>query len=358
MLVFDGSMGANLQTLELTAEDFGGARYEGCMDALCLTPTGRPCPTAPRISERRLRRHRDQHLPGQPLAAAGVGPGRHARYGINFAGAAHRPPRVRRLGSSRTADRGSSPASIGPTGFLPSSDDPTLSNVRFETLVEIFAEQTRGLLEGGADLLIVETQQDILETKAAMIRRAAAFASLGRTRAAAGAGLARHQRPHAARHRRRRGADHSRRPGRRRHRPQLLDRPRAHARANPLPGPEHPHARSASSPTRVSRSTWAAARRSIRSSPTAWPRRSPSSSRTSASTSSAAAAARPSSTCERSSSGSGRRAPRPRADGRLAAARRQLDSRLRPAPEPTADAGRRASQYAGQSQGQAAAAGR
>src|SRR2546427_13252183 len=42
VLVFDGSMGATLQTLELTAEDFGGVRYEGCIDALCLTRPDAP----------------------------------------------------------------------------------------------------------------------------------------------------------------------------------------------------------------------------------------------------------------------------------------------------------------------------
>ena len=31
VLIFDGSMGATLQTLELTADDFGGSRFEGCM---------------------------------------------------------------------------------------------------------------------------------------------------------------------------------------------------------------------------------------------------------------------------------------------------------------------------------------
>src|SRR5579859_2411156 len=42
VLVFDGSMGANLQDLELSADDFGGARYEGCMDALCRTRPDAP----------------------------------------------------------------------------------------------------------------------------------------------------------------------------------------------------------------------------------------------------------------------------------------------------------------------------
>src|SRR5207253_6316235 len=66
--------------------------------------------------------------------------------------------------------------SMGPTGFLPSSSDPTLGNITFAELVESFREQARGLVEGGADLLIIETQQDILETKAAIFGARAAFA--------------------------------------------------------------------------------------------------------------------------------------------------------------------------------------
>src|SRR6185437_3915143 len=66
-------------------------------------------------------------------------------------------------------------------GFLPSSDDPTLSNVTFDTLVTTFAEQAEGLITGGADLLIIETQQDILDTKAAMIGARRACAKVGQT---------------------------------------------------------------------------------------------------------------------------------------------------------------------------------
>src|SRR5262249_2454745 len=71
--------------------------------------------------------------------------------------------------------------SIGPSGFLPSSDDPTLSNITFDRMVSTFKEQARGLLEGGADLLIIETQQDMLETKATMLGARKAFAATGRT---------------------------------------------------------------------------------------------------------------------------------------------------------------------------------
>ncbi|MGI8714355.1 MAG: homocysteine S-methyltransferase family protein [Solirubrobacteraceae bacterium] len=57
---------------------------------------------------------------------------------------------------------------IGPTGLLPASDDPTLGNISFADLRTVFAEQATGLIEGGVDLVIIETAQDILELKAAV----------------------------------------------------------------------------------------------------------------------------------------------------------------------------------------------
>src|ERR1700745_2030163 len=65
--------------------------------------------------------------------------------------------------------------SIGPTGYLPASDDPTLGNITFRALVDVFAEQAQGLIEGGSDLLIIETAQDILEVKAAIFGAREAF---------------------------------------------------------------------------------------------------------------------------------------------------------------------------------------
>src|SRR4029434_4188850 len=53
--------------------------------------------------------------------------------------------------------------SMGPTTKLPS-----LGHISFLDMKASFAEQTRGLIDGGADLLIVETCQDILQTKAAL----------------------------------------------------------------------------------------------------------------------------------------------------------------------------------------------
>ena len=71
--------------------------------------------------------------------------------------------------------------SIGPTGYLPASEDPSLGQIRFGELVEVFAEQAAGLIDGGADLLIIETAQDILEVKAAIFGAREAFQSTGRT---------------------------------------------------------------------------------------------------------------------------------------------------------------------------------
>jgi 5-methyltetrahydrofolate--homocysteine methyltransferase len=70
--------------------------------------------------------------------------------------------------------------SIGPTGHLPASDDPTLGRITFRELVAVFAEQAKGLVDGGADLLIIETAQDILEVKAAVFGARRAFEEAGR----------------------------------------------------------------------------------------------------------------------------------------------------------------------------------
>ena len=70
--------------------------------------------------------------------------------------------------------------SIGPTGFLPASDDPTLGQITFRELVEVFTEQASGLVNGGADLIIIETAQDILEVKAAIFGAREAFKQTGR----------------------------------------------------------------------------------------------------------------------------------------------------------------------------------
>src|ERR1700716_1621994 len=151
VLIFDGSMGATLQSLELTADDFGGTRYEGCMDALCLT---RP--------DAQAGLHRGFLAAGCDVVETNTFQASRLRleewgladktHAINYAGAAIARAECDIFERADGRPRFVAGA-IGPTGFLPSSDDPTLSNITFDQLVETFAEQAQGLVDGGADLL-------------------------------------------------------------------------------------------------------------------------------------------------------------------------------------------------------------
>lgn len=58
--------------------------------------------------------------------------------------------------------------SMGPTGYLPSSNDPDLGQKPLDEIREAFMLQAEGLILGGADGLLIETSQDILEVKLAI----------------------------------------------------------------------------------------------------------------------------------------------------------------------------------------------
>jgi len=58
--------------------------------------------------------------------------------------------------------------SMGPTGFLPSSNDPDLGQIPPEKIREAYSLQAEGLILGGVDALLIETSQDILEVKLAI----------------------------------------------------------------------------------------------------------------------------------------------------------------------------------------------
>jgi 5-methyltetrahydrofolate--homocysteine methyltransferase len=68
---------------------------------------------------------------------------------------------------------------MGPSGKLISVEDPQMSDIRFDDLVDVFREQAVGLIEGGVDLLLIETSQDILEVKAVILGIQAAFDETG-----------------------------------------------------------------------------------------------------------------------------------------------------------------------------------
>ncbi len=177
VLVFDGAMGTNIQRYHLRPEDFGGGALEGCNDHLVLT---RP-DVIREIHESFLAVGCDvvetctfQSTPHR-LREWGIEPKTHE---LNVTAA-----RLARAACDRfaTADQPRFVAgSIGPTGMLPSSSDPLLSNITFEALAANYHSQARALVEGGVDVLLVETAQDILEVKAAIIGFERLFAELGR----------------------------------------------------------------------------------------------------------------------------------------------------------------------------------
>jgi 5-methyltetrahydrofolate--homocysteine methyltransferase len=55
--------------------------------------------------------------------------------------------------------------SMGPTGYLPSSNDPDLGQIPLDEILQAFELQAEGLILGGVDALLIETSQDILEVK-------------------------------------------------------------------------------------------------------------------------------------------------------------------------------------------------
>ena len=84
-----------------------------------------------------------------------------------------------------------------------------MSRLGFADLVPVYREQAASLIEGGVDVLIIETQQDILETKAAVFGARAAAAARGSPGRDHDHRLARRHRADAARNRRRGGARQS-----------------------------------------------------------------------------------------------------------------------------------------------------
>ena len=165
VLVFDGAMGTNIQRYHLTPDDFGGRDLEGCNDHLVLT---RP-DVIQAIHESFLAVGCDvvetctfQSTPHR-LREWGIEEKTHA---LNVQAA--------RLARA-ACDKFATPeqprfvaGSIGPTGMLPSSSDPMLSQITFRALEDTYYAQAKALVEGGVDVLLVETAQDILEVKAAI----------------------------------------------------------------------------------------------------------------------------------------------------------------------------------------------
>src|SRR6266516_3947674 len=178
VLIYDGAMGTNIQRYQLGAEDYGGPATEGCNEYLVLTKPSIIEEIHSGFMEAGCDVLETDSFTGSRLKLDEYGLGA-LTHEVNLTAA--------RIARS-IADRYSTPeqprfvaGSIGPTGMLPSSDDPLLSNITYQQLVEIFTEQAAALLEGGVDVLLIETSQDILEVRAAISGIRQAMRQVGRS---------------------------------------------------------------------------------------------------------------------------------------------------------------------------------
>ncbi|MCC6438661.1 MAG: methionine synthase [Acidimicrobiales bacterium] len=174
VVIFDGATGTHMQTLDLGPDDFGGAAYEGCNEILVST---RP--------DAVLDMHRAYFRAGADVTETNTFGGfsiplseyniAHRCYELN-ARAAELARQAADEFTAMTPDRPRAVASsIGPgTKFA------SLGQITYNELRDAYEEQSRGLLDGGVDLLLIETQFDLLGLKAAMAGARRAMRSCGR----------------------------------------------------------------------------------------------------------------------------------------------------------------------------------
>ncbi|GAA1798316.1 methionine synthase [Planosporangium flavigriseum] len=169
VLVADGAMGTMLQAADLSLDDFDG--HEGCNEVLNVT--------RPDV----VRSVHDAYL------AAGADCVETNTFGANLAnlGEYGIDDRIRELSEAgarlarEAADAWSTPerpryvlGSVGPGTKL-----PTLGHAPYARLRDAYQENAAGLIAGGADAILVETCQDLLQTKAAIIGAKRAMAAAG-----------------------------------------------------------------------------------------------------------------------------------------------------------------------------------
>ena len=172
ILVLDGATGTMLQAKELGPDDFGGPELEGCNEILVRT---RP--------DVILDVHRAYLAAGADIIETdtfGGTPLVLAEYGLEADARA-----LNRLAAELAVEAAQEASTLAKPRFVAGSMGPTTKaisvtgGITFAELVWTFREQARGLLEGGADLLFIETCQDTRNTKAALIAVENAFAEAG-----------------------------------------------------------------------------------------------------------------------------------------------------------------------------------
>ncbi len=175
ILVLDGAMGTMVQREGLTEADFRGERFKahetnlaGCNDLLCLTKPD----AISRIHERYLQAGADIietcSFNATAVSLADYGLAAHA-YEISRAAAALAKGAAARFS---TADKPRFVAGVmGPltkcASISPDMDDPGARGIAWDELEAAYYDNARGLLDGGADMLLIETVFDTLNAKAA-----------------------------------------------------------------------------------------------------------------------------------------------------------------------------------------------
>ncbi len=174
VLVFDGAMGTNLQVQDLTVEDFGGLEYEGCNEYLIETKP-----------EAVAKVHKDFLRAGADVIETdtfGSSTFVLAEYGLQDQ-AYELSKKAAELAKRCTAEFSTPEQPRFVAGSMgPGTKLPTLGHISYDDLVAAFTVQAQGLYDGGVDLFLVETCQDVLQIKAALNAIEGVFAEKGERR--------------------------------------------------------------------------------------------------------------------------------------------------------------------------------
>ena len=160
IIIFDGGTGTSFQNLNLSSHDFGGDELEGCNENLVLSSPN----TVEQVHNSFL--EAGCHvIETNTFGASSIVLDEYSisnkAYEINKK-AAQIAKKCANLFSSINTPRFVA-GSIGPTTKL-----PTLGHIDFDKLKESYEEQINGLIDGGIDLLLIETCQDVLQIKSAL----------------------------------------------------------------------------------------------------------------------------------------------------------------------------------------------
>ena len=160
VVVFDGAMGSNLQSQNLSIEDWGGANFENCSENLLYTKPDAIAQVHLGFLEAGVDVIETNSFGGGEVVLTEFGIADKA-YDVNLKAA----QLAKKLANdySTLAHPRFVAGSMGPGTKL-----PTLGHISYENLKKSYDEQVRGLYDGGVDMFIVETCQDLLQIKAAL----------------------------------------------------------------------------------------------------------------------------------------------------------------------------------------------